>query len=312
MDTYLDKNSAKIIVKCRKEEYTVIVDSDEFDKIKDLDFVVVKQHGFATINIYLDKKTKKRKSLGKIILNTEKNVYLKDRYRNEDKFTLNYQKKNLTTSIKEMEGYTELARENYYKNEEQIMSNRPEKRAYNIDIAKKFMIGKTGEENYSSKLTKDDVEEIRRKYSLGIKNQEQLSREYNVSRSTISSIVTYKRWNDMLSENKRKYSEEVINTLYEKNRTKRDYLSLEELNFNTTYHLKNENLFYYIEEVNENGLVYLEVRDNKKDVIVRGDLLFSDNINNQTKREYSIASKYPVKTPVSVLVSYVDKLKEYI
>lgn len=309
MNTYDDVK--RISIKCGKENYTLIVESDDYYKISDYELVIVKQHGFATVNVYIDKKTKKRKSLGKIILDTEKNVYLKDRYVNENKFTLNYKKSNLTTSIKEMKGYSDLARENYYKNEELIMKNRPEKRAYSIDIANKFMVGKTGEDNYRSKLTESDVKSIRDRYSKGIITQESLAREYNVSKSTISSIITYKRWNDMLNCEKRKYNEKTLKILNRKSH-RREQINIDNIKLNSTYHLKDENLYYYIENINNDGLVYMEVRDNNKKVIVRGDLLFREDLNAQTKREYSIASKYPVKTPVNVFVNYVDKLKEYI
>lgn len=64
----------------------------------------------------MDNKLKRRKSLGKIVLETDRNVYMKDRYISKDKYVLNYRKENLSTNIKDMEGYSEAARKKYHDN----------------------------------------------------------------------------------------------------------------------------------------------------------------------------------------------------
>lgn len=51
-----------------------------------------------------------------------------------------------------------------------------------------------GEKNGASKLSNEDVIEIRKKYKQGGANKAQLSKEYNVSWVTISRIITRKIW----------------------------------------------------------------------------------------------------------------------
>lgn len=301
-----------IKVFCRSEEFIIKLDNEDYDGLQNLDFVIVKQRGYATVNVYTDKILKTRKSLGKLILKTERNVYMKDRYISINRNILDYRKDNLTINIKDIQGYSDLARENYYKNEDKIIESRCRDREYTIEISNRCMKGKTGEGCYNSKLTRDIVKEIRNKYELGCYTQEKLARQYNVSKSTISSIITFKRWKDVDDKSKRNYNELVVKELIEKNKTFRDRLSYDSIELNKTYYLAEENLFYYLEDLNNDGLVYVEVRDSKKDVLLRGDLYFLDDFNNQTKREYSIATKYPVKTPTNLFIQYVDKLKEYL
>lgn len=53
-----------------------------------------------------------------------------------------------------------------------------------------------GEENPSSKLTKDQVLEIREKYSVGAK-QIPLAQEYGVTQALVSLIIRRKLWSDI-------------------------------------------------------------------------------------------------------------------
>lgn len=111
------KENIKVLnVKIKSENYKIIMDSEDYVKIAGKEIVIVKQHGFATANIYVDNKLKRRKSLGKIVLETDRNVYMKDRYISKDKYVLNYRKENLSTNIKDMEGYSEAARKKYHDN----------------------------------------------------------------------------------------------------------------------------------------------------------------------------------------------------
>ena len=50
------------------------------------------------------------------------------------------------------------------------------------------------EQNYNSKITKQDVEEIRHLYKTGKFTQQQLSDKYNISRPHISDIINNKKW----------------------------------------------------------------------------------------------------------------------
>ena len=53
-----------------------------------------------------------------------------------------------------------------------------------------------GENISGSKLTKDDVDEIRRRYKRGgIITQQNLADEFGVTRHLIGKVVSYKRWN---------------------------------------------------------------------------------------------------------------------
>jgi len=56
----------------------------------------------------------------------------------------------------------------------------------------------TGTHNHMAKLTEGEVREIRLRYSLGNITLEHLGNEYNVNFRTISQIVNYKRWKDMI------------------------------------------------------------------------------------------------------------------
>lgn len=301
----------KIEIKCNKEIFSVLLDEDDFFNLKDNKFVIVKQHGFATVNLLTCEETKKRKSLGKILLNTNKNVYLKNRYTSQSKFELDYRKSNLTVNIKDMEGYSEIARVNFYKNKDKIMSARHSGESYKADIAEKIIKSNSGENSYKAKLTEKDILNIRDEYLSGLVTQDSLAKKYRVSRSTISSIVTFKRWRYFHNREKLNISNINIREL-SKNNIIKCYLSVNDFNSNDLVYLKEDNLFYYIKKVNDEGLVYMEVRNNNNEILVRSDLLFNDIINPYTKREYSIAYKYPVKTPVSLLVDYVDKLRAYI
>lgn len=307
------KDNIRVLnVKCGKDTYKIIIDDEDYINISDKELVIAKQHGFATVNIYIDKKLKKRKSLGKIILQTEHNVYMKDRYISKDKYVLNYRKENLSTNIKDMEGYSEAARQKYYDNIAKYGVAERKKPIYTNDMAYKFMKGKTGEQSVKSKLSQMDVDCIRETYLNGNVTQESLAKKYKVSRSTISSIITYKRWKDVEDLSKRQYKEDVFKILNDKNFGENNLLDLTNIHEYCTYYIDKEELYYYVEKLNEHNLVYMEVRNKDKNIIFKSDLLFLDELNKQTKREYSISSKHPVRTPVSLLVGYVNKLKDYI
>lgn len=55
----------------------------------------------------------------------------------------------------------------------------------------------TCEEHWCSKLTKEDVENIRREYIPGVVTQEVLSEKYGVSRSEISHIINNRYWKNI-------------------------------------------------------------------------------------------------------------------
>lgn len=55
----------------------------------------------------------------------------------------------------------------------------------------------TGESHHRSKLTKEDVLNIRRMYYRGEHTQKELAGEYDVTRSNISSIITGRTWTDV-------------------------------------------------------------------------------------------------------------------
>lgn len=307
------KENIKVIdVKIKNENYKIIVDFEDYIKIANKEMIIVKQHGFATANIYVDNKLKRRKSLGKIILQTEKNVYMKDRYVSKNKNVLNYRKENLSTNIKDMEGYSEAARKKYFDNIAKNGIVKRKKILYTNDISYKFMKDKLGEQNVKSKLSKKDIDSIRDIYLTGNVTQEFLAKKYKVSRSTISSIVTYKRWKDTNDLSKRRYKEDILKVLNDKNFGEGSLFDLKNIHSYCTYYIDNEELYYYIERLNEDNLMYMEVRNKDRNIILKGDLLFLDELNKQTKREYSISSKYPAKTPVNLLVMYMNKLKDYI
>lgn len=300
----------KFNLKSGQAIYTVIVSVEDYKRIENKKMTIIKQHGYATVNIYLEEGFKKKKSLGKFILGTDKNVYLKDRLISENN-VLDYRKENLSVNIKDMLGYSDMARENFYKNKENIMTKRHKKGVYQASIAEKIIKKKSGEKSYRAKLTSQDIIDIREKYIPGIVTQSKLAKEYGVSRSTISSIVTYKRWRDFHIRDNKSLNESEVIFLDKKNEIKK-HISFLDFKDDNLFYLKDDRLIYYLERVNDKGLVYLEVRNDNNDIIVRSDLLFSDSLNNQTNREYSIACKYPVKTPINDLVSYVDKLRMYI
>lgn len=304
------ENVIKLELKSGQTIYTVLLNSDDYKRIEGKKMAIIKQHGHATVNIFLEEGYKKKKSLGKFILETDKNVYLKNRLISDSNI-LDYRKENLTLSIKDMVGYTDIAREHFYKNKDKIMSARHKKGVYQSSIAEKIIKNKSGEKSYRAKLTNNDVINIRERYVSGLITQEKLAKEYGVSRSTISSIVTYKRWKDFHLRPLSNLNKKNVILLDKKSESKK-HLSFFDFNDDNLFYLKDDNLVYYLEKINDNGLVYLEVRNKKNDVLVRSDLLFSDYLNSQTNREYSIACKYPVKTPIKDLVSYVDKLKMYI
>lgn len=304
-------NLKEIHINSGQDVYTVLLDNEDFKLIENKKLVIIKQHGHATVNIYLEDGCKQKKSLGKFILKTNKNVYLKNRLISEDKTFLDYRKDNLTTNIKDMIGYSDIARENFFKNKEKIMRGRHKDGVYQASIADKIIKKKSGEGHYSAKLTSQDIVDIRKKYVPGLITQDKLAKEYGVSRSTISSIVTYKRWRNFHLRDVNSLEKNKVIFLTRKKCIKK-YLSFFDFKDSSWFYLKDDNLVYYLERINDDGLVYLEVRNKSNDVLIRSDLLFNEELNSQTNREYSIAYKYPVKTPIRDLVFYVDKLKEYI
>jgi DNA invertase Pin-like site-specific DNA recombinase len=54
--------------------------------------------------------------------------------------------------------------------------------------------GCEGEDHWNSKLSEEEVQEIRRVYDKGIISQAELAIKYGVSRSTIHKIVKRKLW----------------------------------------------------------------------------------------------------------------------
>jgi len=67
-------------------------------------------------------------------------------------------------------------------------------RCYNCHIIKSKSEHAVGENNGSSKLTKEDVMVIRKSYSVGNRTQHVLAREYGVSRSAINEIINRRTW----------------------------------------------------------------------------------------------------------------------
>lgn len=308
---YETKDVKKILVKAGQAIYEILLDEEDFFNVFDKKIAIIKQRGHASANLYLGDNYTKKKSLGKFILNTDRNVYLKDRLISKNKLVLDYRKNNLCINIKEMEGYSEIARENFFKNKDKVFKARHKGGTYQASVAEKIIKKKSGEKNYRAKLTDNDIKAIRERYVPGIVTQDSLAKEFGVSRSTISSIVTYKRWRNFHFRNIKCLDKRDVVSLNKKNKPRR-YFSFLDFEDNKLVYLKDDKLIYYVERINEEGLVYLEVRNDRNDIIIRSDLLFSDELNNHTNREYSIAYKYPVKTSINDLVCYVEKLKEYI
>ena len=59
---------------------------------------------------------------------------------------------------------------------------------------KNGMYGKTGEENPSSKLTWEIVNEIRILYQTGNTSLRKLAKKYEVSNITIENVIKYRTW----------------------------------------------------------------------------------------------------------------------
>ena len=55
-------------------------------------------------------------------------------------------------------------------------------------------LGQPGEANYATRLTNEDVVEIRTRYAAGSTSQRKLAREFAVSRRSIEDIVHRRRW----------------------------------------------------------------------------------------------------------------------
>jgi hypothetical protein len=55
-----------------------------------------------------------------------------------------------------------------------------------------------GDKHHTSKLTTEDVREIRKIYSMKLMNQYELADSYSVTQSEISNIVNFKRWGHIL------------------------------------------------------------------------------------------------------------------
>lgn len=64
---------------------------------------------------------------------------------------------------------------------------------------KKINFSRNGENNGRAKLTKDNVNEIRRRYNEGLKYGELkiIAKEYNISYITIQKIISNKLWKDL-------------------------------------------------------------------------------------------------------------------
>ena len=58
----------------------------------------------------------------------------------------------------------------------------------------KISVSKQGEKNYRSKLTEQDIINIRKDYSKGGITQTKLGKKYGVRQDTISTIINRKRW----------------------------------------------------------------------------------------------------------------------
>ena len=67
----------------------------------------------------------------------------------------------------------------------------------NIKIAQKYAYKHSGENNGRAKLSKEDIITIRESYSQKLMNQNELSIKYNVSQSTIGSIINRKTWKNI-------------------------------------------------------------------------------------------------------------------
>lgn len=53
---------------------------------------------------------------------------------------------------------------------------------------------KRGERNETSKLTRNDVLDIRNTYMLGCFNQKEIAKAFNITRSNVSAIITERSW----------------------------------------------------------------------------------------------------------------------
>lgn len=95
---------------------------------------------------------------------------------------------------KEINHKNGIKTDNKVENLEWCTHGENQKHSWKTGLRKKLTWGKRGEKNYNSKLTKEQVLEIREKYVPKKYSLRRLAREYGVSNSQITRIIDQTSW----------------------------------------------------------------------------------------------------------------------
>lgn len=263
-----------------------LVDSEDVWIVKNKDFIV-RRESYRHINPLLTNRLiskETRQSLATMILKIDKSrrVYMKDNFLNRNQDFLDYRKSNLTLEHEKMNNYGDIIRK-HVKHRDDIL--------------------------YNNKITEEEVIEIRDKY----RNQgfllKDLADEYEMSITAISDIVTYRTWTDKNNPNLRVFNLNNIKII-EKSHNKPNKFTYNDIIDKTiTFKFMEEKLYFYIEKLPIDKLIYLEVRDIENNFICSVDLYFPNKLGPRAKENFIIGNFYPRKIGKDLIKEYIEKLK---
>lgn len=307
-------NYSKYSIKYKSKIIYFYIDNVFSDKIETLKLRVCKRNirDIDDINKTFVKyrivEYKNNNSLMGLLTGIKNKYYLKDTFSNKNEEIIDYRLSNVTTSVKEVIGYTDFARKKIEMQDTEYMYECIRIKRYTKNYSKELAKSKTGQFNPCAKLNSSIVGEIRAEYNTNLVSQQYLANKYNVGRCTIADILNYRTWvlkDDLsLRQFKKDKTLEVVccdkivnENIYDN--LKQDYV---------LYYIKNHNINIYIEKLPIDRLLYMEIRDKNDKFIVNCDLYFKNDICFRMKKGYIISSTNPVKFNKSDLINYINLL----
>ena len=218
------------------------------------------------------------------------------------------------SNLKKNEIDKRIRKQNFIKRDKEKLIKCMQDNRYNKEYSISIGNNKRGEENYISKVTQKDVDEMRKIYYATDMTQEDVASKYGIARGTVADILSFRTWIDVYSSEECDFNKENVINVKIDDIQKRLFIDLryEDISFHKNTYLVNDEFYIFVLKTKTDGLIYVEYRDVNKEFVFSSYIYLPKEINYRQKRSYMISKKNPKKTDFDIIETTMCYLNEIV